>query len=172
MRLDRMLWHCLLPGATAHEETGTKVRLEPASDESVLFFKIDGPEFREGDADMRVADLLVVARKADVGRAVMMYVELKGSPRNTADALEQLQSAIEKIEPLLPPDCRPEGVREVQVVVALASNTPPSREWRRQEEFRRRIRQATGRHVALRFRSGATLTRPADLREHLPAGWL
>src|SRR5690606_21765673 len=98
MRLDRMLWHCLQPGATALEDSGTKVTLTPGEGETALFFRIDGPEFREGDAGMRVADLLVVVRKAGVGRAVMMYVELKGSRRYTGDALEQLQTAIEKVE--------------------------------------------------------------------------
>lgn len=166
-----MLWHCLIPGSTYLQETDTAVSFDPQPGESVLLFRIDGPEFREGAAQIRVADLLVLARRRDVPRAVMLYVELKGSRRQTSDALEQLQSAIERIESSIPADCRAESRREVQAIVAFRSETPPSDLRRRSEEFRRRIRAATGRHVALKVHSGATHVAPANLRRDLPVEW-
>lgn len=108
-------------------------------------------------------------RKAGVPRALMLYVELKGSLRQTSHALKQLQSAIVKIEAELPKE---ESVRHVQAIVAFAQETPASMNRKRQDDFRRLIHNLTGHNVSLKFRAGASLANPADLRELLPNDWL
>lgn len=86
-----LLSGCLLPGETSFGESGGKVRIQPKSGETVLFFSIDDQSnsncgFRQilgiNQENMKICDLIIFY--ANNNQRIICFVELKGSDLKTA----------------------------------------------------------------------------------------
>lgn len=165
MRLDRLVWTRLAPGLTQHEEHDVAVSLAPRANESVSFFLIDNDEFREGAPSIPVCDVFILVRRAGHQRVAMLFVELKGSQRNSDRAEEQLQSAISRIDHELATGCRVESTRHRRAVIVLGQFGLPRDSADRSARFFRQ----TG--VPLFWVQNVRFHEPHDLRKYLPADW-
>ena len=103
MRFDQLLWKCLAPGKYESSESNITAALDPQPGETVLLFEIDGPAFRAGQPGVKVCDLLFFYRGPAAPKPVLLFVELKGSDYETAEA--QVVNAIRRVVAELSRDC-------------------------------------------------------------------
>ena len=164
MRFDPQLWECLEPGAWEAEESDIGAILAPQSGETILLFKIDTPEFRDGQQGVRVCDLLFFARQSNSNRPTLLFVELKGSDYQRGE--EQLETSVRQVVGSLHERCiHPQGrvARDAAAAdltevlrggglaikaVLLLGGAAPSDHKRRQKEFHRRTGLSLCYHAA------------------------
>jgi len=154
VKFDRLLWQCLMPGEYTFSEEGITVRLPPEAQETVLMFRTDSDAFRDWRPGVKACDLVFFYRGPAAPQPVLLFVELKGSDYEAAEA--QLESAFRRVwEQLDPHWCQGTASRVCAVAVVgrsvmLDVKTRIKEAWRhRGLEFRYHF-GALGKTVELR----------------------
>jgi hypothetical protein len=157
VKFDRLLWQCLRPGEYAFSEEGITVRLPPETQETVLMFQTDSDAFRDWRPGVKACDLLFFYRgPAMLDKAVLLFVELKGSDYEAAEA--QLESAFKRVWQQLDKQCQ--GGESVVCAVAVVGRSVMVNE-------KERIKEAwQQRGLSFRYHFGA-LGKTVDLRPNL-----
>ncbi len=156
MKLDRLLWQCLKPGEYEFTEEGITVRLPPETRETVLMFQTDSEAFRDGQPGVKACDLLFLYRGPAAPKPVLLFVELKGSDYEAAEA--QLENAFKRVWAQLDPKCQGGESRVCAVAVVGRSVML---------DVKTRIKQAfQQRGLEYRYHFGA-LGKTVDLRPNL-----
>jgi hypothetical protein len=156
LRFDRLLWQCLEPGKHEFTEENITVQLLPAAGETVLMFQTDSAAFRDWQEGIKACDLLFFYRGPAVPKPVLMFVELKGSELESAEA--QCESAFKRVCAHLDTQCQGGESRACAVVVVGQSILI---------DVKARIKEAwQQRGLEFRYHFGA-LGKTVDLRPNL-----
>jgi hypothetical protein len=157
MAFTHLLWNCLAEGATSIEEEKLSANLEKRSDECVLVFEIDNPDFRKHfqAMDEKVCDGLFFYKKAalpghDKTVPVVMFVELKGSDIDYA--IEQLANTHRLVHKKLT------GRAVEYRAIVVSRQAPPAQDKSARKRWEKSI------NCRLHFARGPK----AELRRYLP----
>ncbi|OJT23270.1 hypothetical protein BO221_20620 [Archangium sp. Cb G35] len=156
MKFDRLLWQCLMPGEHEFSEEGITVRLLPEGKETVLMFRTDSNAFRDGQPGVKACDLVFFYRGPAAPKPVLLFVELKGSDYEAAEA--QLENAFKRVWTQIDPQCQGGESRVCAVAVVGRSVMM---------DVKARIKEAwQQRGLEFRYHFGA-LGKTVDLRPNL-----
>lgn len=151
MSIDAVVASCLIRG-TSFSEKAKSVAIRKRTDEIVMAFRTDSPEFRGITNVQRASDVAFLYMR-HLGRPVLLFVELKGS--DISHAADQLQATIEAVRKLIRntvhssyPECS-----DVRAIIVRSGSAPAN-----QTLIQERFYKATG--VRLRFARDK-----ADLRD-------
>ncbi|HYO59642.1 hypothetical protein [Archangium sp.] len=156
MKFDRLLWQCLMPGEHEFSEEGITVRLPPEAKETVLMFRTDSDAFRDWQQGVKACDLVFFYRGPAAPKPVLLFVELKGSDYEAAEA--QLENAFKRVWAQLDTQCQG-GESRVCVVAVVGRSV--------MMDVKARIKEAwQQRGLEFRYHFGA-LGKTVDLRPNL-----